>query len=206
MKTDSTKPGKRSGFEAEISCPLTVVDVDVEFQRPAPLEPKPSVSRSFWRRMWPWACFIACSVVSYFIVSHFIVTTVVVQGRSMTPTLADGDRYLLHRWQLLFRAPERGDLVVIRDAARKDFVVKRVVALPGERVQFKDSSVWINGQRLNEPYLPHGTRTVLSGGLEALVLVGADRYFVMGDNRDISEDSRAYGPVSGAQILGFIPQ
>jgi signal peptidase I len=145
-------------------------------------------------------------MLSYFIVSHFIVTTVIVQGRSMTPTLAHGDRYLLHRWQLLFRSPERGDLVVVRDATRKDFVVKRVVGLPGERVHFRDGAVWINGERLAEPYLAAGTRTIAVEGVDSLMIIGRDRYFVMGDNREISEDSRTYGAVTRDQILGFIPR
>jgi signal peptidase I len=178
--------------------------VDIQFiGRP---KPKPSAFRQVWRHFWPWLCFVVCSIVSYFIVSNFIVTTVIVQGRSMTPTLVHGDRYLLHRWQLLFRSPERGDLVVVRDAIRKDFVVKRVVALPGERVHFKDGAVWINGEHLVEPYLSTGTRTMVPEGVDSLMIIGSNRYFVMGDNREISEDSRTYGAVTRDQILGFIPQ
>lgn len=203
MKPDTTKP--RNAWETEISCPLTMVDIEFPYKgRPAVRRPS-GLGRA-WRQAWPWCCFVACSLLSYFIVSSFIVTTVVVQGRSMTPTLVDGDRYLLHRWQLLFRAPARGDLVVVRDATRNDFVVKRVIALPGERVQFRDGAVFVNGERLVEPYLPAGTRTVVSDGIDPLVLVGKDRYFILGDNREISEDSRSYGAVSGKQILGFIPQ
>jgi signal peptidase I len=201
MNTDSTKPtGNRV---TEIPCPLTMVDI--EFLTP-PRAPKPPVFGQVWRHCWPWVCFVACSMLSYFIVSHFIVTTVIVQGRSMTPTLAHGDRYLLHRWQLLFRSPERGDLVVVRDATRKDFVVKRVVGLPGERVHFRDGAVWINGERLAEPYLAAGTRTIAVEGVDSLMIIGRDRYFVMGDNREISEDSRTYGAVTRDQILGFIPR
>jgi signal peptidase I len=179
--------------------------VDIEFIGRPIAQPRP-VFRQVWRHLWPWLCFVVCSILSYFIVSHFIVTTVIVQGRSMTPTLVHGDRYLLHRWQLLFRSPERGDLVVVRDATRKDFIVKRVIALPGERVHFKDGAVWINGGRLAEPYLAAGTRTTTGEGVESLLIIGAGRYFVMGDNREISEDSRAYGAVTRDQILGFIPQ
>lgn len=203
MNTDSTKPTENQIKPWEIPCPLTIVDI--EFRSPPP-QPKPPIMRRVWRHFWPWLCFVACSIVSYFVVSNFIVTTVVVQGRSMTPTLVHGDRYLLHRWELLFRSPERGDLVVVRDAVRNDFVVKRVVGLPGERLQLKDGCVWVNGERLREPYLPQGTRTAAADGIDPLIMIGKKRYFVMGDNREISEDSRIYGAVLADQILGFIPQ
>ena len=185
--------------------PLRVIEVEVEYP-PRGAAPRRSLFRRFWNQVWPWACFVACCALSYYLVSEYIVTTVVVQGRSMAPTLADGDRYLLHRWQLMFREPARGDLVVIRDAVRNDFVVKRVVGLPRERLQFRNGEVWVNGQKLNESYLPVGTETRVFEGAEPLYLVGADRYYVMGDNRAISEDSRIYGAVKGSQILGFIPQ
>jgi signal peptidase I len=206
MNWDNTT-SRDKDLDAALSSPLRMVEVQVDFPAPPPAAPeKPALWPRLCHQLWPWACFVLCSILSYYIVSRFIVTTVIVQGRSMTPTLVDGDRYLLHRWQLLFRKPHRGDLVVIRDAQRKDFIVKRVVAVPGERLQFKDGSVWVNGRLLSEPYLSAGTHTFVSGGVEPLVFLGANRYFVMGDNREISEDSRIYGAVSGDQILGYIPQ
>lgn len=199
-----SKPEPRWG--TQIPGPLRVIEVEVDYPlrygRPA----RPSLLGRVWRQFWPWACFVACCALSYYLVSEYIVTTVVVQGRSMTPTLADGDRYLLHRWQLMFRQPARGDLIVIRDAVRNDYVVKRVVGLPRERIQFRNGEVWVNGEKLKESYLPLGTQTRIIDGAEPLYIVGADRYFVMGDNRDVSEDSRIYGAVKASQILGFIPQ
>jgi signal peptidase I len=205
MNWDNTT-SRDEKLDAALASPLRLVEVEVEFAPLPVAPPKPPLWPRVYRQLWPWMCFVLCSIFSYYIVSRFVVTTVVVQGRSMTPTLVDGDRYLLHRWQLLFRKPHRGDLVVIRDAVRKDFVVKRIIAGPGERLQFKDGGVWVNGRLLREPYLSAGTHTFVSGGVEPLILVGANRYFVMGDNREISEDSRIYGPVLRDQVLGFIPQ
>src|SRR5687768_3721570 len=185
-----SKPRPHRG--TQIPGPLRVIEVEVDcpprYGRPAPR----SWLRRVWNTVWPWTCIVACCLLSYYLVSEYIVTTVVVQGRSMAPTLTDGDRYLLHRWQLLFREPARGDLVVIRDAVRNDFVVKRVVGLPRERIQFRNGQVWVNGEKLNESYLPAGTETRIIDGAEPLYLVGADRYYVMGDNRAVSEDSRVY--------------
>src|SRR5258705_984155 len=137
MNWDNTT-SRDERLDSALNSPLRMMEVEVDFPAPPAVPSKEPLWPRLRRQLWPWACFILCSIVSYYIVSQFIVTTVVVQGRSMTPTLLDGDRYLLHRWQLLFRKPHRGDLVVVRDAVRKDFVVKRIVALPGERLQFKD--------------------------------------------------------------------
>ena|SRR5688572_14772281 len=199
--------GAPPGWENQIDCPVSVIDIDIEYLKRIELRPRrASVVRQTWGHVWPWLCLLVCSVLSYWFVSQYIVTTVIVQGRSMAPTLTDGDRYLLHRWQLLFQQPTRGDLVVVRDAMHKDFIVKRIIGLPGERIQFKDGAVWVNGERLSEPYLRPGVRTRIIEGAEPLVLIGRERYFVMGDNRDVSEDSRSHGPVTREQILGFIPQ
>lgn len=207
MKDWTQIPSKpRAQWGTQIPGPLRVIEVEVECPPRYGSPRRQSWMRRAWNAFWPWSCFVACCLLSYYLVSEYVVTTVVVQGRSMAPTLADGDRYLLHRWQLLFREPTRGDLVVIRDAVRNDFVVKRIVGLPRERIQFKDGDVFVNGAKLVETYLVHGTTTHVLGGVEPLFIVGADRYFVMGDNRDVSEDSRIYGAVRGSQILGFIPQ
>ncbi|MCI0746608.1 MAG: signal peptidase I [Verrucomicrobia subdivision 3 bacterium] len=203
-KSTSDFSSQPPALQRDLEIPLRVIELDAEYFRPSGRSVK--FPREGWRRFWPWFCFIVCSIISYFLVSQFIVTTVVVQGRSMAPTLVDGDRYLLHKWELLFRAPKRGDLVVIRDSRRKDYMVKRVVALPGERVQIRDGAVFVNGERLSEPYLRAETRTLTVDGTEPLLIVGKDRYFVMGDNRGLSEDSRVYGPVQRERILGYIPQ
>ena len=200
----SSKP--KPHWDTRIPGPLRVIEVEVDCPPRGAAPRRSSLFGRVWKQFWPWACFVVCCGLSYYLVSEFIVTTVIVQGRSMAPTLADGDRYLLHRWQLMFREPARGDLVVIRDAVRNDFVVKRVVGLPRERIQFRNGEVWVNGEKLREAYLPVGTETRVIDGTEPLYLVGADRYYVMGDNRDVSEDSRIYGAVKASQILGFIPQ
>ena len=199
-----SKPRPHRG--TQVPGPLRVIEVEVECPVCYGKPPPQSGLRRLWNKFWPWSCFAACCLLSYYLVSEYVVTTVVVQGRSMAPTLTDGDRYLLHRWQLLIRKPERGDMVVIRDAERNDFVVKRIVGLPRERIQFKDGDVFVNGVKLVESYLTHGTPTYVLGGVEPLFLVGADRYFVMGDHRAVSEDSRIYGAIKGNQILGFIPR
>lgn len=144
------------------------------------------------------------TIPAYFLASRFIVTAVVVQGRSMMPTLKDGDRYYLNRWRYLFVAPQRGDIVVIRDPGHADFAVKRIVAQPLDWINLKHGHIYINGRRLDESYLAHDTRTDAPDLKEKWIQLGRDQYYVLGDNRANSEDSRFYGRVNRKDILGHL--
>jgi signal peptidase I len=147
----------------------------------------------------------ALAVGSYFLVSRYVFQSVEVSGASMSPTLQNSDHYFLNRWSYNFRAPLRGEIVVVKDPTDGAYCVKRVVGLPGESLYFSNGRLFINGRELREPYLPKGTKTFLpavSG--EELVTCGKDDYFVLGDNRSNSFDSRFYGPIARANILGVV--
>src|SRR5262249_20963302 len=103
------------------------------------------------------------------------------------------------------RSPQRTEVVVIRDPSANCFSVKRVIAVGGESVFLKDGSVFVNGQKLDEPYLPATTRTFPYGRCKnQLILCGKDQFFLLGDNRGNSADSRSYGPVPRQNILGLV--
>lgn len=160
--------------------------------------------RAIKRQVLLLAMLLVCSLISYAAINRWFLSTVVVQGRSMAPTLHDGDRCLLNRFSYIYASPKRGDLVVLRDRGANDLAVKRLVALPGESVSVSEGRIFVNGRRLVEPYLENGTETIgLHGGNQAYQL-GLNEYFVLGDNRAESEDSRYYGPVSRSQILGTL--
>ncbi len=143
------------------------------------------------------------AVVSYLAISHFLLQSVTVVGRSMVPTLFDSQRYLLNRWVYRLRAPARSDIVVIRDPSDNGFSVKRVIATPGDSVYLKNGSVYLNGCKLIEPYLaPHTPTFTDSKYSDQLILCGKNQYFLLGDNRLNSVDSRTYGPVPRRNILG----
>jgi len=145
------------------------------------------------------------ALASYLIVSHFILQSVEVVGVSMQPTLQNADHYFLNRWIYYVRSPRRGDVVVIKDPADKGFAVKRIIATSGETVLVKDGAVSIDGNRLEEPYLPLGTRTYPDGSRsEQRIHCQPGEFVVMGDNRMNSADSRSYGPVPRANIQGLI--
>jgi signal peptidase I len=146
----------------------------------------------------------ALALASYFFVSHFIFQSVQVVGISMSPTLHDADRYFVNRLLYHVREPKRGDIVVVKDPDGI-YVVKRIIALAGESVYLKNGTLYINGKHLMEPYLPAGTSTfTFDKTQDELITCGKDRYFVLGDNRSNSLDSRAYGTVSRQNIIGVI--
>jgi len=160
--------------------------------------------RSALRQMGLVIALLILSIFGYYLVSRYVATTVIVQGRSMYPTLDDGDRFILNRLSYFNHTPKRGDLVVVKDPGHNDYAVKRIVAMPCESLYFKGGNFMVNGKHLLEPYLPDGTQTFLPDAHEKLLVVARNHYFVLGDNRANSEDSRYYGAVDRSQIIGSI--
>jgi signal peptidase I len=147
----------------------------------------------------------ALSTGCYFVISHFFVQSVQVVGVSMVPTLEENNHYLLNRWAFHKRDPQVGDVVVIKDPADHGISVKRIVATGGQSVLFKEGKVFINGKELDEPYLLPNTRTyTYSQAKEQFITCGQDQYFLLGDNRLKSIDSRVYGAVPRENILGLV--
>lgn len=130
-----------------------------------------------------------------------------VSGSSMVPTFHNGDYILTDKLSYRFGSPKRGDIIVLKNPRdeSQDFI-KRIIALSGEKIKIEENFVYINGQLLKESYLPAGTNT--SGGtfLKDMeeIKVGANQYFVFGDNRSHSSDSRAWGGVTKEEIVGKV--
>jgi signal peptidase I len=166
---------------------------------------KNSRVRSLCRQLLEVVAVASLAAASYFVISHFLLQSVKVVGRSMVPTLHDSQHYLLNRWVYHFRAPKPTDVVVVRDPSDNGFSVKRIIAMPGDSVYLKEGKVYVNGCKLHEAYLSPGTLTFIDAkAQDELVLCGKDQYFLLGDNRGNSIDSRVYGPVPRANILGPI--
>ena len=159
-----------------------------------------------WLQKFAQALGVLClSIVCYFLISHFVVQSVRVVGESMHPTLENSQQYLLNHWIFYFRPPRRSEIVVIRDPTDRGLSVKRIIGLGGEQVFFKHGVVFINGKQLREPYLQAGTTTFAGAYRHDQVFqCGKDEVFVLGDNRNNSLDSRAYGPIPRQSVLGLI--
>lgn len=122
----------------------------------------------------------------------------------MEPMYPEGTLLWCNRIAYLLKTPARGDIVIVHTLNPRDRVgVKRVVGLPGEHVAWDASSIWIHGVSLDEPYARKG-RAVPGDDQRNQVRLGSDEYFVVGDNRLYSRDSRVYGPVRRRQILGRV--
>ena len=154
-------------------------------------------------RLLKFGILIALSVASYFYFSRVIVTAVEVKGVSMAPTLRAGDRCILNRFAYLTREPQRGEMVVLKDPETGDLIVKRIVGLPYETVIMRNDAAYVNGRRIFEPYASRFVHNDVSPLGKATVVPHAC-YFVLGDNRNRSVDSRAFGPVPRENILGVL--
>lgn len=155
-----------------------------------------------------WIVSILIAVVLAFFIRYFIVELYMVEGPSMRPTLVNNERLVVNKFIYRFRPPERNDIIVFRyprDPSR-DFI-KRVIGIPGDTIEIKDGRVFVNGQLLNETYILEKTR-----GSYSLATVPEGHIFVMGDNRNNSEDSRfkdvgfvSHDLVKGKAVMIFWP-
>ena len=149
-------------------------------------------------------CVVLWSAITFLFVQHFIFTTVMVEGKSMMPTLKPGDACVVNCWLPRFRDYHRGDIVVIKDPFKDELMAKRIIALAGDRVQLRGGHVYVNGQLSTESYLDPGTETYSRQLRDRVITVGANSYFVMGDNRAESEDSRYFGDIDRGDLVGLI--
>lgn len=147
---------------------------------------------------------VAIAVVAVVVVRTFVVQPFVVSGASMEPTFSNGNYLLVDELTYRFRVPERGEVVVFRYPGDPSvFYIKRIIGLPGDRVTLAQNTITVyeNGTKLalREKYLD-GHPTL--GAFDITVPQG--EYFVMGDNRNFSYDSRSWGPLPQKDIIGVV--
>ena len=169
-----------------------------------------------YRTVVEWAVILMAVLLCTVLLRTYVVQSFYIPSGSMLPTLQVGDRIIVNKLSYDLHAVHRGDIVVFARPPLEDQeyadLVKRVIGLPGETISSKDGSVYINGKKLNEPWLPPAEQNQtgpLAGddphpqfNLPGPVHIPEGEYFVMGDNRTDSEDSRFFGPIPKSLIVG----
>src|ERR1700688_4577188 len=163
-----------------------------------PEQPPSLLSLRYEIRVWTRDLLIAIGLALVIIV--FLYQPVKVEGTSMAPLLSDQERIFINKFVYRFENIHRGDVVVFwYPLHRSKSFIKRVIGLPGETVDIRHGLLYVNGQLIPEPYVPPQYTDVTDFGP---VKVPKDSYFVMGDHRISSNDSRVFGPVASQFIYG----
>ncbi len=156
------------------------------------------------REILSWIFYIAFVILATWLILHFVGQRTVVDGSSMNDTLMDGDNLIVEKLSYRFGDPQRFDIIVFRPYEdSNEYYIKRIIGLPGETVRIdKDGTIYINGDVLEENY---GKETIeRPGRAQEEILLGENEYFVLGDNRNNSTDSRyeRVGNVKRSSIVG----
>ncbi len=148
--------------------------------------------------LWEWVKSILIAVVLAVLIRLFVLEVFLVDGSSMLPTLQDQERLIVNKFVYHFQEPQPGDVLIFSYSRERDFI-KRVIGVPGDEIYIEDGFVHVNGQSLPEGYIREATN-----GQYGPVTVPGGHYFVMGDNRNNSMDSRdsSVGFISSERIKG----
>jgi signal peptidase I len=190
---------------ASADSPESTVLIDTVTSDDAPARPTKSQAKRKVNAWLEWVVVIAVAVSAALIVRAYVLQQFAVAGTSMYSTLHDGDRVLVNKLSYRLHDPRRGDIVVLKtiESIGERDLIKRVVALPGETVEYTSCVLYIDGKKLIEPYLD--TTVVLPnqcGPDQAALTVPEGTVFVLGDNRNWSKDSRNLGPIRYDDIIG----
>ena len=168
-------------------------------------EKQPEAEKSKGREILEMVIYLVCVAIVCLLIVKFVAYRCVVSGPSMQHTFENNDNLIAERVSYYFRKPERFEVIIftlkeeyMNQVEEEHYLIKRVIGLPGETVSIKDGKVHINGEVLEEDvYAQSGYTSAMQP-----VTLGENEYFVLGDNRDNSKDSRYFGPVKMADING----
>ena len=160
----------------------------------------PEAAQPLRRELRSWGRDLVIALSLAIVIIIFFYQPVKVEGTSMTPLISDQERIFINKFVYRFEPIERGDVVVFwYPLDRSKSFIKRIIGLPGEKVEIRQGIVYVNGHAIDEPYVPAQYEDLSDFGP---VRVPRDSYFVMGDHRISSNDSRVFGPVASKFIYG----
>ncbi|EKU47448.1 signal peptidase I [Staphylococcus massiliensis] len=164
-----------------------------------------------------WLIAIVIGVIIAFLLNYFVMKKYTVQGDSMDPTFKNGEQLIINKLSVTFNRVDRGDVIVFHADRDHDYI-KRLIGKPGDTVSYKNDQLYINGKKIQEPYLEENkkhkytdtltedfTVEVIKGAKQGQKEIPKGKYLVLGDNRAISKDSRGQhgiGFVSKDQVVG----
>lgn len=161
------------------------------------------MSNSILKEIKEWVLSIIIAALVAFIIKGFLIDIIQVSGTSMLPNLNDRDRLVIEKVSLYTHKYERGEIVIFKpNNETKDIYIKRIIGLPGDKVEIKDGRVYVNNKKLNESYLKSDIYTAADANQYSNLIVPPDCLYVLGDNRAVSEDSRYIGPVPIENVRG----
>ena len=167
--------------------------------------------KNFLYFIWDLVKIVVISLAIIIPVRYFLIQPFYVQGSSMEPNFHNSEYLIIDEISYRFNDPQRGDVVVFKYPRNpQEFFIKRIIGLPGEKLKFKSGDIYVyndmyeRGVKLKEKYLPQGVETGQSGSDIESVKLKEDEYYVLGDNRNASRDSRSFGPVDESMIVGKV--
>lgn len=166
---------------------------------------KPSREHTSWgKELWDWARTLIVAVAIVLLFHFFVFNLSTVEGHSMEPTLYEKEWLFVNKYSYRFGSPHLGDVIILKDpsagADKKEFLVKRIVGVPGDKIEIRSGQLYRNGELVVERFTDTAIEDIDYGPF----VVENDRYFVMGDNRHAraSRDSRSFGTVPASMIRG----
>lgn len=149
------------------------------------------------KKFWKEARDYILIIISVLIIRTFIVTPAIVEGASMDYTLEDGQLVFINKFVYNVKDIERFDIVVLENEEDNDRIIKRIIGLPNETIEYNNNQLYVNGKLIEQPYEVKNTE-------DFTVKLSKDEYFVLGDNREVSKDSRMLGAFNKKDIVGRV--
>lgn len=161
--------------------------------------------KQVFNSIWDLTKFALCVIIAAFILKAVVFQPFVVDGHSMEPNFHDKEYLIVNKFLYFFRQPARGEVIIFHppDSPSATYI-KRVIGIPGDTIKIANGNLMVNGNLTQESYLKPGQKTIIDGDekLTYEVTLSKDQFFMMGDNRDHSSDSREFGVVPRKNVVG----